>query len=305
MEILVVDDKRQNRLLLQDILEEENFKVTLAEDGRQACAILEKEPERFVTILLDRMMPEMDGMEVLKWMKQHEKLKHIPVIFQTALAQTHEVVEGLQAGAFYYVTKPFPEDDILLAIVRSAIEDYKRYLSLREELINTSTKKLSALLSLNQAWELQVRTMDDINNVTTIMAQAFPKPQRVITGLHELLLNAVEHGNLEITYREKTLLNRSGTWGQEFERRLSLPEYIEKVVQVRLTRSEKEICVYIHDQGKGFDWKPYMDFAPERAFDNHGRGIALSNHLSFDRLEYLGTGSEVKAFVSLEEEAEE
>ncbi|MBF0379656.1 MAG: response regulator [Magnetococcales bacterium] len=301
MDILVVDDKRQNRLLLQDILEDENFIVTMAQNGREACAILEKEPDRFVTVLLDRMMPEMDGMEVLQWMKRDKRLKHIPVIFQTALAQTHEVVEGLQAGAFYYVTKPFPEDDILLAIVRSAIEDYKRYLLLRDELLNISTKKITSLMALKQKWQLQFKNIDDVNNITTIMAQAYPNPQRVMTGLHELLLNAVEHGNLEITYREKTLLNRKGTWAKELERRLTMPEYVDRIVDVQFTRDDKEITVIIKDQGKGFDWRPYMDFAPERAFDNHGRGIALSNHISFDRLEFLGTGSEVKAIVSLAE----
>ncbi len=55
----------------------------------------------------------------------------------------------------------------------------------------------------------------------------------------------------------------------------------------------------IHDEGRGFDWRPYLDMSPSRAFDTHGRGIAMSKLLSFDRLEFLDPGNEGSGSIKL------
>jgi anti-sigma regulatory factor (Ser/Thr protein kinase) len=119
--------------------------------------------------------------------------------------------------------------------------------------------------------------------------------ERLAIGLIELFLNAVEHGNLGIGYKEKSVLNLNGTWDVEIERRMALPENASKVVEVEFQRVQKEIRFRIRDQGQGFDWESYLQFSPERAFDSHGRGIALARNLSFSRLEYQGSGNEVIA----------
>ena len=144
--------------------------------------MLEAHPGHFSAILLDRGMPRMDGMTLLRQIKDEDRHKHIPVIMQTARDSKEEILEGLEAGAYYYLTKPFA-GPTLIAIVGSAAR-------------------------------------------------------------------------------------------------------------------EADVVVYrIEDEGPGFDWKCYITFNPDRAFDTHGRGIAMSKRLSFDRLEFSGRGNVVTAMV--------
>ena len=121
--------------------------------------------------------------------------------------------------------------------------------------------------------------------------------EKVVTGLSELLINAVEHGNLAITYQEKSDLNKSGTLMDEIESRLGMDKYKSKIVDVEFKKSGANIEVSITDEGEGFDWKLYLEMSPDRMMDNHGRGIAMAGLLSFDGLDYLGCGNSVRATI--------
>jgi len=111
------------------------------------------------------------------------------------------------------------------------------------------------------------------------------------------MVNAVEHGNLGITYEEKSALLEAGGWLAEVERRLTLPEHRGKRVDVRVLRCDDELRFTICDRGNGFEWSRYLDIDPRRAFDRHGRGILMARHVSFSSIEFRGTGSEVVASV--------
>lgn len=113
------------------------------------------------------------------------------------------------------------------------------------------------------------------------------------------MLNAVEHGNLGITYDEKTRLGGGEALAEEIHRRLASADFANKVATVEFTRNRGELRFIVRDQGKGFDWRQYLEMSPERAFDTHGRGIAMSKLLSFDVLEYKGCGNEVEGRVNL------
>ena len=121
MKILVVDDDELNRKILNDILVEESFTVLQAGDGAQALQMLE-EDDNIKIILLDRMMPNMNGMEFMEKFSANAKWRHKKVIMQTAANQPKDVIEGNATGIYYYLTKPFDED-IVLSIVRSAASD--------------------------------------------------------------------------------------------------------------------------------------------------------------------------------------
>jgi two-component system cell cycle response regulator len=105
--VLVVDDIPANLKLLEARLSAEYFDVVLAETGRQALAILER--ERIDVVLLDVMMPGLDGFEVCRRIKSCAATMHIPVIMVTALDQTNDKVQGLEAGADDFLTKPVDE----------------------------------------------------------------------------------------------------------------------------------------------------------------------------------------------------
>jgi anti-sigma regulatory factor (Ser/Thr protein kinase) len=129
------------------------------------------------------------------------------------------------------------------------------------------------------------------------VAQLCPEPQRVVTGISELLLNALEHGNLKIGYEEKSRLMRNGEWQQEVERRLDAPDNAEAYIELEFDVNDERVLIRVSDQGEGFDWRPYMELDPKRAFDPHGRGIALARLSSFDTLDYRGCGNEAVATV--------
>ncbi len=117
--VLVVDDNLQNLQYLGNVLEENGYEPTLTRNGPQALEFLENEKPDL--ILLDIMMPEMDGYEVCKILKEDVSVKEIPVIFITAKTETDDIVKGFDVGGVDYVTKPFNSAE-LLARVRTHIE---------------------------------------------------------------------------------------------------------------------------------------------------------------------------------------
>jgi diguanylate cyclase (GGDEF)-like protein len=117
--ILMVDDTIKNLQILGTILKAENYKIAIANNGSQAIlAANEIKPD---LILLDVMMPGLDGFETCKKLKSLPGLKEVPVIFLTAKVETGDIIEGFKAGAVDYITKPFNSHE-LKARVKTHIE---------------------------------------------------------------------------------------------------------------------------------------------------------------------------------------
>lgn len=102
--ILAVDDNRMNRLKLVRMLEKEGYDVSQAEGGRKALTMLRANV--FDLVLLDILMPDVDGFQVLREMKQDAALRDIPVIVVTAVEEMNSVNECLELGAVDYLAKP-------------------------------------------------------------------------------------------------------------------------------------------------------------------------------------------------------
>lgn len=289
--ILVVDDEPFNLEIISENLVDAGYEVVTAEDGKAGWEILQHDSQGFDAILLDRMMPRMDGMEMLAHVRQHPDFQHVPVVMQTAVGAAESVREGLAAGAYYYLIKPF-QRDMLLSIVAAAVGFHRERRSLEHQLADQA-----GTFRLLVNGDFRFRTLAEARQLTLLLSQACPEPQRVALGLSELLVNAVEHGNLGISYREKTDLVQQGRWQGEVERRLQSAAYQERYVRVAFRSEGEELSVLIEDDGPGFDWLPYLSFSPDRAFDPHGRGIFMARMLSFDDVEYLGSGNTVRVRV--------
>ena len=135
--ILVVDDHEDNVELLRARLEAWGYRVDTAGDGKQALeAVMESPPD---LILLDVMMPSLDGNEVARRIKQNPSLPFIPIIMQTALDSTESKVEGLEAGADDYITKP-----IEFAELKARLRSMMRIKRLQEELEERERELLEA-----------------------------------------------------------------------------------------------------------------------------------------------------------------
>lgn len=291
--VLVVDDSPLDRALLKTHLAAAGYAPEMCNDGVEALDALERNPDRYDVVLLDRNMPRMGGIELLGRMKQNVRLRLLPVILQTAAITPSEVLEGIDAGAYYYLTKPY-DAQMLLSVVRAAANDYAEYKDLRAQL----RQGLHTLRLIREA-VFSLQTVEQARDVAAILAQTCPDPSSAVVGLTELLLNAVEHGNLGITYEEKSKLSDKEAWTREINRRAALAENSSKKVAVRFDRFEDAIRFTIRDEGPGFDSKRFLNIEPARAFDTHGRGIAMARRLSFDALEYRGTGNEVAATIRL------
>lgn len=113
---LVVDDNEMNRDLLSRRLERQGYRVTVAVDGRQALELLDR--EQFNLVLLDIMLPVMNGYQVLEQLKADESLSHIPLIITTALDESDGKARCMELGAEDYLTKPFNP-----VILKSRISD--------------------------------------------------------------------------------------------------------------------------------------------------------------------------------------
>lgn len=112
--ILIVDDEADIRELLNYNLEQEGFRVLLAENGRKALLLVEKETVDL--ILLDLMIPEVSGLDVCKQLKRREDTEQIPIIMVTAKSAEADVIVGLELGADDYVTKPFSPREVVARV---------------------------------------------------------------------------------------------------------------------------------------------------------------------------------------------
>lgn len=158
--ILLVDDNPTNLQLLFETLDGRGYKLLIAKDGNAALSIARKACPNL--ILLDIMMPEIDGYEVCRQLKADPATAEIPVIFLSALTDTKDKVQGLDLGAVDYVTKPFQPDEVIarvnthLTVYRLKKELDKKNKELQEvnELLEERVRKRTAQLQeLNTAYQ--------------------------------------------------------------------------------------------------------------------------------------------------------
>ena len=133
--ILIVDDIEINRIILAEMLKDD-YDIVEAGSGSEACRLLFKEKLSPTVVLLDIMMPDIDGFEVLKKMRRSNATKHIPVLFITAADSDESESQGLKSGAADYITKPFNHD-----IVRARVDNHVNLARYRYRLEQLVEKK--------------------------------------------------------------------------------------------------------------------------------------------------------------------
>lgn len=156
--ILLVDDSKSNTYILKELLYQFGYNSFETFSGKEALQILEK--QSFDLILLDVIMPEMDGFEVCTILKTNEKLKKIPIIFLTALADLNSIEKGFEVGAVDYVTKPFKQQEII-ARIRTHLE-LNAYRSNLEYLVQKKTHQLE---------ETNIRLIEEIKQKNILQAE--------------------------------------------------------------------------------------------------------------------------------------
>ncbi|MBP0016278.1 MAG: hybrid sensor histidine kinase/response regulator [Cyanobacteria bacterium SBLK] len=178
--ILVVDDSPDNLFLVQSILAEEGYESILVENGREAIAYIEKSPPHLV--LLDVMMPGMDGLEVTRTIRKNPALPYIPILLITAYDGA-SVVKGLDSGADDFIRKPVEVDE-LLARVRSllrlkhSVDERDAIARQREDFVSRLTHDLrTPLIAADRMLELLEagalgELSDAMSEVLSVMARS-------------------------------------------------------------------------------------------------------------------------------------
>lgn len=290
--ILVVEDDRIERMFMEQQIKDLGHGMITADNGQNALETLYANKESIDVILMDRMMPVMDGLTAVRRIKENADLRRIPIVMITGAASAKEIQEGIDAGVFYYLTKPVNED-VLKSVLSAATREASQTRALSEEL----TRHKSSF-NLIETCKFRFRTIDEAESLSAFMAHCFPDAQRVLPGLAEIMINAVEHGTYDIGYEKKSSLIESGTLRAEINRRQAMPDYAARYVEAVITHKDNGIYAVVTDQGNGFNWKRYLTIEPSRAKDNNGRGIAQANAISFDKLTFNEKGNQAIAFVS-------
>jgi DNA-binding response OmpR family regulator len=284
---LCVDDEETNLEILEIHLKKAGFKCKTVTSGDEALKFLEESKEKPDVILLDIMMPGMDGIQVLKAIKSDESLKPIPVIMQTAVTQESKNIEGIEAGAYYYITKPYSHK-VLVSIVMSALKEKRE-----TETINDEVVTLNLVIDNIKSCSFEIKEFHEARKLANYLSRFSNDPGKYVVGLTALMVNAIEHGNLELGFDKKQDLLVEGTYDEEVEKRLKNPLYKDKRVLIEIFKKEKQgiFSIVIKDEGSGFDWQDYMDFEPTRMTDPNGRGIAMAAIMNPNGLEYWGKGN--------------
>ncbi len=286
--VMVVDPVRAHLGRSKHHLVNSDFKVLCAESGRNALECLEK--TRVDVILWDADTLDMPAVDAISALKENPDTRHIPIIVQRLNWNEIDALNTLRAGAYFYLRKSF-NFSLFRAIVEAAISDPNH-----EVRPVPRDRDLSINQRLLVATRFNFRTLDETKEIANFVASTCEDVDRLQVGLWEIMLNAVEHGNLGISYGEKSRLVDDGLWDVEIKRRLCEPEHVNRFATLECARQDGCLVFNIRDQGSGFDREPYMRISKSRAVDPHGRGIALAASISFSKIQFLGDGNEVQCW---------
>jgi YesN/AraC family two-component response regulator len=287
--VLYVEDDEFLQEETSELLSNFFTDIVLAPDGEQGLARYLEQPCDIV--VTDINMPNMNGIEMSRQILAQNPNQTVIVI--SAHDESQYLMELINLGIKNFISKPLVLDTFLEVLQRVCGQMHEERAALRE--IEESRESIELL----RQGTFRFRTPEEVKNLSMLLARLFPQPEKALYGLKELCLNAVEHGNLGITYDEKTALNEKNEWHAEVDRRLTSAEYGHRYAEVECERTEEMVKLVIRDQGKGFNYEKYLTIDQERLFHSHGRGIAMSKAMAFDELEYQGDGNIVQCIVYL------
>lgn len=302
--VLVVEDDEQGRML--ELSRKRGYDAHCTRTVEEALVAAPGLASRLSGLLVCLARPS-ETVLALAHLLGDVRLRDLPVVVAVPAHATGLAMQLRQMGALICQKETLDEgsfaDLIEEARLRRASTAPGRTLgrlvqAARAYAVNDPEAKLqhSALEaswgSLLRRASFRIRTPAQAQVLAGALASLCPDPVRRMLGFEEILLNAIEHGNLGIDGRTKQRLLMEGTWAADVERLLGEPGQREKYVSVDYARSEGEVVFTIRDRGAGFDWRKVVQTggASDPTAPN-GRGISLAKALSFDVLEYVDPGN--------------
>lgn len=291
--LLMIDENPESIEYLRSTLDSNVYNLIATQNGEEGFKLLINAPEYYSAIILGKNTEHMSGMALLHKISSSSNIKTIPVIIEASAGSVEEMEGCIRAGARYYIQLPLDKKNIP-QIIEAAIRDQERYSAVEKSVVESK-----AIGNTLACAKFTLKTLAEAQSVGNLIAGECPNPRLAAVGITEMLINAIEHGNLEISYAEKTKLHQNEGWLDEISRRSKLPEYSDRTVTVKYEKTASHINIRITDQGKGFNWREYQNLDTKRVFDNHGRGIVMARSLAFESLIYHGEGNDVECIIPL------
>ena len=284
--LLVVGDPLTCTDLVSCLNSTPGIRLSTINDADGAMSALQGGSERFDLLILDSPMHYPASKGMLERIKGDWRLAATPIVLLAPAQPTADQLrDGAATGAFHFLVMP-TNCDAILAVVQAALVKSSFRNFLRQQM--GAQAERPELLS---NCEFSIRTLEEAGELAALIAQACPNGEAALFGISELLVNGVEHGNLGLTYEEKSQLALNDQWKSEIDRRCALPDNLAKRVRLSFQRMGNKITLRISDDGQGFAWQKYLELEPQRASDPNGRGIALARLLSFSSIHYEGCGN--------------
>lgn len=292
--VLAVDDDETNLMILTKTGQEAGYAMKSFTCATSAWSFLQANYRAVDIVLLDKMMPGLSGIALLRYIKHDPSLRHKPVIIQTGDVGIGPMREAMESGAYYYLAKPF-HAEALTAILNSASAECIR----REELLAEMAADQETLARATRQSRFAVKTHAEAKLLAAWLARTAVYPEQAAVGLMELLANAIEHGNLEIGLDRKREWLQRNCWEAELAARMAQTEYRNRAVEVRVENVPPVSRVIIRDEGNGFDWVRYVRQHGLYAGLNEANGRGIGKAIAMlDEVRYIGSGNEAHCAIS-------
>jgi len=285
MKILIAEDDLYSRRYLEDLLLLEKYECLAAKNGEEALQLYKT--NEIDIIISDIQMPKLSGLELLEEIRKERN--DVIVIMTTAYGSEEFAIKALQLGANNYLKKPINIEQLLQLLIKyqkvlaQPRIDFKVYGKIKTKHLKIEFEnKFESISEIVQKLMYEmVANFDETENIN------------IELGLLEIITNAIEHGNLEITYYEKQKALDNNTLEQLYNERFANPQLANRKVQIEYNLNETFCEWIIKDEGNGFDYNNLPDPTKDNLLELNGRGIFISKFL-FDELEYQGCGNTVR-----------
>lgn len=249
--VLIVDDVPTNVMLVQAILKREGYTLLTANSGKKALEMTDAHNPNL--ILLDIMMPEMDGFEVLQRLKENPKTNHIPVIIMSALSDMQSVVRGYQLGAVEYVTKPFQREELVKRVahrfelfsIKRIKRELERTIESRDTLYSVIAhdlrSPLGSLQMMNNAILMMVDKDKVGDEVFEMLKMMNKTSEEIFLLLDNLLKWAKNRLNKQIVFKQVTDVNSI----VDSTAQIYIPVAEQKGITLEIVNIDKELNGFV------------------------------------------------------------
>ncbi|MBQ3656581.1 MAG: response regulator [Bacteroidales bacterium] len=286
MKILIIEDDFISRNYLRDLLRYSGYEAVSARNVPEGLdSYIRQKPDM---IICDILLPGVSGLEFLKQIRE----KDLTTFILMVATQTSErvITECFRNGANDFLKHPILDKDILPKIAKQKDKLENQHTKTDFGSVISGNINMVFPIGFDVVYKIAERVFDEF--IPGYFSDYVETEIRV--GLSELICNAVEHGNLGITFSEKKRSTDEGNFEQLIRERLEDPVLSSRRVKIEFSYNEEECQWVITDDGDGFDYNNIsVPSLEENKEGFSGRGINLSKAL-FDSIEYIGKGNVVK-----------